>query len=86
MHTHQHQGVTIRRGFGYKAGADIAAGPAAIVNNNRVAPRFRELLPDDARHQITRPAGSKRHNHADRFGGVRVRKSRRTGQQGRCRQ
>jgi alkanesulfonate monooxygenase SsuD/methylene tetrahydromethanopterin reductase-like flavin-dependent oxidoreductase (luciferase family) len=69
-------GVAVRRGLGGVAGADHAAGAAAILDHDLLAERVRKLLPDDAAHRIDAAAGRIGHDHGDRAGRIILRRGR----------
>ncbi len=47
-------------------GADLPAGAAAVVDDDRLADSLRERLADGTRQEIVAAAGRKRHDHPDR--------------------
>ncbi len=62
----QQQRVAVRRGFRDLLRADVAARAGAILDDHRLARPLAELLPDEARQHVGRPAGSERHHDPDR--------------------
>ena len=70
------QRVTVGRRLGDEFRTDDAARARPRLDHHPVAQRIGELLPDRARHQV-RPAARRRgHDHADRFGRIRLRRDR----------
>jgi hypothetical protein len=56
----------VRIGCGDKLRSDRAGRPAAILDDDGLAEDFCERLADEARHDVHRPTGRKRHDHPDR--------------------
>jgi hypothetical protein len=69
-------GVAVRRRLGGVAGADHAAGAAAILDHDLLAERVRKLLPDDAAHRVDAAAGRIGHDQRDRSGRIILRRRR----------
>ena len=63
-------GVAIGGGCHQGLQTDDAVGAGAVVDDDLLADSFRELLADDARHEIGAAAGREHHDHADGFVGV----------------
>src|SRR5215212_134041 len=55
-------------------GADDAAAAAAVVDDRRLAPRFGQLQPDQARLHVAGSARRIRHNDANRLGRINLAK------------
>ena len=71
--THQ-QRVAVRRGLGHRLGADVAAGPAAVVGDHLLTQRLAQALRDDAADDIggaTRRIGNDQPDGLVRIGGQR---------------
>ena len=66
------QRVTVRRGLGDHVGADVAARPGLVLDEELLAQEVAHLGPDDARDRIGRSAGREGHHDADRFGGILI--------------
>ena len=65
-----HDGVTVGCGPRQEFRRKLAAGAAAVVDDDLLAERFTEFLRDDAADDVGAAAGRKADHHADRFGGV----------------
>jgi hypothetical protein len=79
------QGVTIRTRGRHARAPDRAAGAADIFDDHGLAKDFSHLLGHDARDDVARPAGGKRHHHRDgpRWIALRVHAERRGKEGGR---
>ena len=55
------------------ADGDRAGRARGVVDDELLAELLGHALADDARHQVGRPAGGKRHDHGDRLAGIGVR-------------
>ena len=73
----EQQRVAIGRGLGDDLRADVAVGAGLVLDDDRLAPRFRELLADRAREDVRRAARRVRHDDADRLCGIGLRVRRR---------
>src|ERR1700704_5063054 len=58
-------GVAVGLGAHHRFGGDDAVGAALVVDQYGLAPHLRELVGDDARADIRRGAGRKRHHEGD---------------------
>jgi hypothetical protein len=67
-----HQVVAVRRCLGDDARAEQASGPRAVVDQDRLAHRLAQPLPDDAPEDIVAAAGRERDHEAQRTVGVRL--------------
>ena len=66
----EQQRVAVRRRARHDGRADVAAGPAAVLDHHGLAPALRELLAEDAAEGIGRSAGRERHHQLDRLVGI----------------
>ena len=64
-HAAREQGVAVRRRGRHARAPDRAAGAADILDDHGLAEDFPHLLGHDARDDVARPAGRKRHHHRD---------------------
>ena len=64
------QRVTVARGFGGKADADIRARAGTVIDHHGLAETLGELARQNARDHVGGAAGSKGHDDAQRLGGV----------------
>ena len=76
------QRMAVGRGLCDDIGPDAAAGAPAILDHHRLAQRFLHALGNDARGDVGRAAGGKRHHDAQRLRRERLRRGKRR-QQGR---
>ena len=68
----EQEGVTIRGLFGRVLHADRAGRTGARLDQHLLAPVFRQLDADDARHRVRAAAGRVGDDKAHRFGGIRL--------------
>ena len=64
------QRVAVGLGLGHQLGADPAAGPAAIVDDDLLAERSGEMLREQASRDVGRCSRRERHHHADDLIGI----------------
>ena len=67
------EGVAVGRRLGDGRHPDEAVAAGPVLDDHLLAPRFRELLPDDARGDVGDPARRERDHEADRLGGPGLR-------------
>jgi hypothetical protein len=78
--------VPVGRGLGDALGRHVAAGAGHVLDHNRLAPGFGELVADHARNRVGGTAGHKADQDAERLVGIaRLRKRVARGQQRRQR-
>jgi len=66
------QRMAVRRGLGHEVGADVAAGPRLVVDDDGLAEDVRQRLRDVARQHVVAPARRERHDEAHLPGGIRI--------------
>jgi hypothetical protein len=76
----EQQRITIRRGLGGGGRANRAAGAAAIIDHDRLAQTFVELLSDHPADDVGAAAGRVRHDESDWSGRKGLRRVRTGGQ------
>ena len=69
---HGGQRVAVGRRLGHDAGAQRAARAGLVVDQHRLAKRFRQAPSHCARENVVRAAGRIRHDHGDRARGPRL--------------
>ena len=74
--THHHR-VAVRRRLRHGVGADVAAGPRLVLDDDALAPRLGELLRDRPADGVQRSARRERHDELHRPGRERLRGGRR---------
>jgi hypothetical protein len=65
--------MTVGRGLRDDLARDHAARAGPVVDDDRLAPALRELLPDDTRHDVREAARRKRDEYANRFARISLR-------------
>jgi hypothetical protein len=65
--------VTVRRRLHDGERGEAAVAADAVLHDDRLRPLLGEMVGDDARHQVRRPARRKRHDDAHRAGGIILR-------------
>ncbi len=70
-------GVAVRLGADHLGRADRAAAAGAVFHDGRLAPGGLQMRGEQPAHDVGRAAGRGRHDEADGFGGLPVRKARR---------
>ena len=66
------QRVAVGVGLGDRARGDVAAGAAAVLDDDALAPFLLQALAEDARDRVGRPAGGEGDDEAHVLGGVGV--------------
>ena len=64
-HVGEQQGIAVRRGFGGDLDAEAAAGAGTVVDDDRLAERFRQRLAEQAGKHIRAAAGRVGHDEGD---------------------
>jgi len=62
--------MPVRRGAGRRQSTDAPAAAAAVIDDDVLAERRSEFLPDDAREYVGRAAGREWYDDADWFVGI----------------
>ena len=69
-HVREQQGVAVRRGFGGDLDAEAAAGAGTVVDDDRLAERFRPPLAEKAGEHIGAAAGRVWHDEGNGMIGI----------------
>ncbi|MCY1505219.1 hypothetical protein D9M68_394160 [compost metagenome] len=63
-------GIAVGRCLGNLVGADVRVAAGLVVDHHGPLPLFRELVPDQPRHDVRQATGRERHHVADRLAGI----------------